>query len=267
MRGSSQETAEWLLSLLGWRFSRKDEKRLPFSPSFSVLGVVFDLTGSQSGHVVVSNKPDRLAAIEQQVADIIAEGSCKPAFAASLRGRFQYAEGQVFGRAVAVSMPCFRRRAMSSDQVSHLSEEIESELLWVIDYLSAAVPRTLHAKETRPPMLVFTDASLEGNDTAAAVGGVMYDGASCEFFSSALRADQLSLLQTECMHVIAVLEVLSVACAVRIWSANALRRREFHLIDNDSARACLIKMSSGSAAINNVLRRVTIMSAASPSFA
>ena len=83
-----------------------------------------------------------------------------------------------------------------------LSDVIESELVWVIDYLRAAVPRTLHAKETRPPLVVFTDASLECDDTAAAIGGVMYDGSSCEFFSSALSTGQLSMLQTESRHVI-----------------------------------------------------------------
>ena len=86
-------------------------------------------------------------------------------------------------------------------------------------------------------------------------------------FPVALKTGQLPMLQTEIRHVIVVLDVLPVACAMRLWSVNALHCRVIYFIDNDSAGACLIKMSSGSAVINSVLRRVTIMSAASPSFA
>ena len=93
MGDASKVTAERLLSLLGWRFSRKDEKRLSFAPSFDVLGVVLDLADSSNGAIVVRNKPDRIDAIARQVDDIISEGSCKPSVAVSLRGRFQYAEG------------------------------------------------------------------------------------------------------------------------------------------------------------------------------
>ena len=82
-----------------------------------------------------------------------------------------------------------------------------------------------------------------------------------------LSSVQLSRLQVENMHVIAVLEVLPVACAMSMWAQRAIHRRVFYFIDNDSARACLIKMISSSAVFNEVLRRITIMSAASPSFA
>ena len=58
----------------------------------------------------------------------------------------------------------------------------------------------------------------------------MYDGPSREYFFRALRAGKLSMLQTESRHVIAVLEVLPVACAMRLWSVNALHRRVFFVV-------------------------------------
>ena len=267
MGQASMGAAERMLELLGWRFSKKPEKRLPFSRSFDVLGVVVDLSASESGTIVVRNKADRVDAIATQVDDIIAEGVCKPSTAASLRGRFQFAEGQLYGRAVAVCTPNFRRRALGHDNMSLLHEQVIAELRWVVEFLRAAAPRTLRAKDTRKPLLIFTDASLEDNDMKASIGGVMYDGAECEYFSAELSKVQLESLQTESTHVIAVLEVLPVACAMRVWSERALHRRVFYFIDNDAARACLIKMISGSPIINRVLKRITMIGAAHPSFA
>ena len=65
---------------------------------------------------------------------------------------------------------------------------------------------------------MFTHAALEGNESITTIGGVMFDGASCKFFSAQLSIVQLAGLQTNSKHVIAVLEALPVACAMQIWS-------------------------------------------------
>ena len=128
MGNASMGAAERLLELLGWRFSKKPEKRLPFERSFDVFGVVVDLSASDSGKVVVRNKLDRVEAIAAQVDDMVAEGVCKPSAAASLRGRFQFAEGQLYGRAVAVCTPAFRRRALGYDNAASLHDDVIAEL-------------------------------------------------------------------------------------------------------------------------------------------
>ena len=58
---------------------------------------------------------------------------------------------------------------------------MKAKLYWVVEFLRSAAPRTLSAKDTRRPLLVFTDAALEGNESIATIGGVMFDGASCKF--------------------------------------------------------------------------------------
>ena len=50
----------------------------------------------------------------------------------------------------------------------------------------------------------------------------MYDGTECE-----LSIEPLSVWQVENMHVIAVLEVLPVACAMSMWAKRAMHRRVF----------------------------------------
>ena len=101
---SAQVTAEHLLDLLGWRYSKKMSKRLPFGGEFSALGVVFDFSQTQELAVIVGNKPDRVAHIVQEITGILECGSFPPPVATSLRGRLQFAEGQTFGRAVALHM-------------------------------------------------------------------------------------------------------------------------------------------------------------------
>ena len=49
-------------------------------------------------------------------------------------------------------------------------------------------------------------------------------------FPVALKTGQLPMLQTEIRHVIVVLDVLPVACAMRLWSVNALHRRVFFVV-------------------------------------
>ena len=118
-----------MLELLGWRFSKKPENRLPFSRSFDVLGVAVDFSASDSGKVVIRNKLDRVDGIAAQVDEIVPEGACKLSIAASLRGRFRFAEGRLYGRAVAVRTPSFRNRAPGDDNVSQLREQTKAKTL------------------------------------------------------------------------------------------------------------------------------------------
>ena len=74
---------------------------------------------------------------------------------------------------VAACTPAFRNRAPGNDNVSQLHEQIKAELYWVVEFLRSTAPRTLLAKETRRPLLVFTDVALEGDDSIATIGGVM----------------------------------------------------------------------------------------------
>ena len=72
---------------------------------------------------------------------------------------------------------------------------MKEELYWVVEFLRSAAPRTLLAKETRRPLLVFTDAALEGNESIATIGDVTFDGASCEFVPAQLSIVQHASLQ------------------------------------------------------------------------
>ena len=164
MASDSQKTAEGFLRLLGWQVSDKPGKCKPFAKVYEALGVVVDLSRSVANEVLIRNKESRIVALEVQVADIVSTGVCSQARANSLRGVFQFAEGQLYGRVAALTMPVFKSRCLGALPGTNVPLEMVAELQFVLRFLWEAIPRTLIAHEVRPPLLIFTDAALEGND-------------------------------------------------------------------------------------------------------
>jgi len=71
MGNKSQETAERLMALLGWKVSMKEAKRLPFDNRFSPLGVVVDFCESCKGVIIVHNKESRVKSIVEESDSIL----------------------------------------------------------------------------------------------------------------------------------------------------------------------------------------------------
>ena len=126
MNCDSQRSAEELFKLLGWQVSEKPSKCKPFAKSFEALGVVIDFSRSCSNEILVKNKESRLEALELQVAEIVSSGVCSQARANSLRGVFQFAEGQLYGQVAALMMPVFKSRCLGSLTGSHVPLEMTS---------------------------------------------------------------------------------------------------------------------------------------------
>ena len=94
----------------------------------------------------------------------------------------------------------------------------------------------------------------------------MIDEEVVQFFNGGLTRAQLVTFQRETTKVITVLEVLPVALAARQWASRMKHRRVFFFIDNDAARAGLIKMTSDIPAIRRIQLGLVETWAANPSF-
>ena len=127
-----------------------------------------------------------------------------PPLAAKLRGSLSYAEGQLFGKVAAVGMVCFRKRAAGKDMGPLVTQMIADELDFMMHFLTVAVPRTPTAAETRPPLLIYTDASLEDGDQHAGVGAVLIDRdtQTNQFYVDVMSQQELKKLQNESEKVI-----------------------------------------------------------------
>ena len=259
-------TAEKLMNLVGWVFAKSGAKRLPFSDVFDPLGVRIDLSESAKGRITVANKPGRIESICERFEGLLQEKRCSSAEASSLMGVMQFAEGQLYARMGAVRMPMFRARAAGKGTGTAIPAGMIDEMIWACWFLKQARPRTVLAKDTRPPLLVFTDAALEGEGVHATIGGVVVDGDRAEIFGKRLSDQQRSILQKETMRIICCLEVLPVVAVVKTWRSAILHRRVFFFVDNDAAKFSLINHQSESPSIRHMLLKLSGLLADTPFF-
>ena len=153
-----------------------EEKRLPFARSFEALGVVIDFKRSTAGEVEIRNKEAMLDSTEVMVREIIKTKELPQSTATMLRGKVQYAEGQLFNRVAAIMMPEVRARASGKSPGSWLHQEAEQELHWAMSFFRNAPPRKLLAYDPRPPLRICIDAAQEGAfDEIATIDAVMFD--------------------------------------------------------------------------------------------
>ena len=96
---SATSAVDAFLQLLGWQ--AKDGKAFDFA--FEPLGVVCDLRELAHGRVLFSNRPERIDELLSTVDRLSTTGSLDRAVASQLRGRIQFAGGQVYAKVGAVS--------------------------------------------------------------------------------------------------------------------------------------------------------------------
>jgi len=83
---------------LGWSFAEDGDKCQPFSFSCEALGVAIDLSDSCLGRAMVKNTEARIQELCSDLQTVLDEGVLTAKVAQRLRGRMQFAEGQLFGR-------------------------------------------------------------------------------------------------------------------------------------------------------------------------
>jgi hypothetical protein len=136
----------------------------------------------------------------------------------------------------------------------------------MMKFLTRAIPRTIVAADTRLPLIILTDASLEGNDKVSGLGAVCIDRADGAklFYAELFEPAQLSKLQKETNKVINGLEVLAVKAAIFMWKERRLHRRCFIFIDDDAAGSCLMNSSSHALSIQLATHEINLLQASHP---
>ena len=84
--------------LLGWLFAEQGDKAKPFAQLFSALGISVDLRNFLSGQVFFTNTERRIAELQSSLQAVLSAGRLPSWEALRLRGRLQFADGQLFGR-------------------------------------------------------------------------------------------------------------------------------------------------------------------------
>ena len=177
--------------LLGWLVSDGD-KNLPFASSFKALGVEIDCSQWISGWVLFRNTQKRIDELQSTIAHAIECRKMSAKNALALRGRMQFAKGQIWGRSAKLCLAAVTAHAYS-DGGEFLSDHAIACLRAFMDSLVAARPREVTASWDKP-MLLFTDASFNPEDSQwpCGLGGVL-----CDETGKQLAAISISLTEAD----------------------------------------------------------------------
>ncbi len=157
-----------------------------------------------------------------------------------LRGRMQFAAGQIFGRVAkkVLADVAFHAYAATS---SKLPTEVLTSLAFYKTLLRVDVPRELRAGNDKL-YLIFSDALFEPEHPSwqAGIGAVLCasTGSSIHFFSEHIEA--------ECRKtMIFQVEFFAIWCCLRTWSRLLLGSQVMIYIDN-GVRDCIISCQADS---------------------
>ncbi|CAE7037193.1 unnamed protein product [Symbiodinium sp. CCMP2592] len=222
-------------TLLGWAFAKDGSKAEPFSELVTALGVRLSLTGFPSGRVELCNTESRTNELCSSIRAITEANTLTKSAALKLRGRMQFACGQVFGRLAKVCL-------------KHLT-----------DFAYGDLPPHVMRQE---PMFVFTDACFEpsASDWKCGIGGVLFNhrGDLIGSFSHSLSARHQDLLGAQVQKtIIFPAELLALICGMRLWLSALKGRPTVFFVDNNCARDVCIS-GSGRAAVIKALLRVLL---------
>lgn len=222
---------------------------LPFSESFKALGVEIDCSQWLLGRVLFRNTQKRVAELRSTIGQAIETGKLSAKSALALRGRMQFAKGQIWGRSAKLCLTAVTAHAYG-DTGDSLSKHALDCLSAFQDSLMSAKPREITASWDKP-MLLFTDASFNPEDAKwpCGLGGVLCDetGRQLAAISISLNADDLNALGYPAKStVIFEAELLALVLCVKIWRKLLRNRPCVMYVDNNGTRDVAISGSARS---------------------
>ena len=245
LRNSAWMTAESVMSLLGWKISMGEDKRKPFSKTFKILGAIIKLPESESKVVEVYNKESRLLRLKEQMEELrqslgvhIGRSKIEP-----LKGRLLYAAGHTYGRCTQLACQLLHRFG-GSGPTCLVTPELVHAIAEALETLLDSKPRAIQAWNDCPPLLLFTDGAVEENSNLVTHGAVLIDPWKQRslFFGDHVPEPFVNLWKSSGKRqVIAQAEILPVLVSKDTWKDHLFGRSILWFLDNDAARAALIR--------------------------
>ena len=246
--------------LLGWSFAESGDKAPDFASVFNALGVTIDVTSLHLNLAKIGNTDSRRRELIECLDVILKNGKLQKAEALRLRGRLQFASGNVFGRIAKSALAAVTAHAYYSKS-STLEDRTVLALTLHRQLLRDGRPRELQPK-TGQVWFVQTDACYEESDEKkfAGIGAVLFnvDGKPLKFFSQRLSEDMLKLLNPQCRKTaIFECEFFALACALLLWG-DFIGGSAVLYTDNNAVRDALISCNT----TNCVARKLLVASLA-----
>ena len=178
---------QMLFDLLGWKLSA--EKLLPYHSLCKVLGVELDLSKTPDLVFDVANTESRKRELVKTLDEVLSSRKLSRHDSEKLRGRLQFASGQLFGRRIRNCMNALNAHAREGRQ---LVDDSLAASLEVIKFLIANQrPRQVTVSHEKFAHL-YVDASFAPGKHSG-LGGLLYDqgGAVLGFFSEQIQDETL----------------------------------------------------------------------------
>ena len=243
-----------LLKSTGWEYSDKDGKDLPFAELFAALGIRFNVGNLHLSQSTVENKPERVKSVVETVKQIIENGTFNHFEAEELRGKNQFMEKSIFGRAGRCIVQVYDRRGKSK-----LDDEDVKDLKWLVEWLETAKPRKLTPMVELPTVLLFTDGACEPN--LVSCGAVLYDPLHDEVLMFGFEVNELLVQEWRTSgkeQLVTEAELLPQLVARVAWGDRLLHRKVINFVDSNPALYACIKGNSPALHCNNIVKAISI---------
>ena len=261
---ATQFVMEGCLDTMGFAYSLKDHKRLPFASTFNMLGVVVSFPKMDGFFIKIGNTKDRKDEVATIVNDILMTGGMTQAEAASLSGRIGFLSSQVWSRVGQVLVSELKRRALGGDQAFELDDGLRDALQAAVLLLSSP-PRLVGVQPNRQTTWMFTDAACEPVDSGflcCTLGGVLLDafGRPSRFFSCEVPGE-VSENWSSSRQPITYAESLAALVGKLIWKDFIKDSYLVLGLDNIAAQQSLARYSSNSRPLRMIIRAHLVLDA------
>lgn len=246
------------LKCVGWSYSDNKEKDLPFAEAFNALGIRFDVSRISEGLSTVENRRDRVDKVSSIVEAIIADGTFFHHQAESLRGKVQFMERSIFGKAGKSISRVYQRRG----RAPALTDRDAMDLRWLIVWLSTAVPRRLSPDAGAGTVLIFCDGACEYECGKALVtcGAILYDGKSDVVHCFGIRInDELTAewrLEGK-EQLVTEAEIFPILISRVIWASFLRSAKVITFVDSNPALYSCIRGDSLSENCSNIVKAIS----------
>jgi hypothetical protein len=251
------------MKMLGWTVAEADKKDVPMAEHFTALGIKFNMSRILEGLSLVENVQKRTEDMIKLIESCRNKKGVTKHESEVIRGRLQFMESQLFGRAGKSFLFCF------SGFGSHppkWSAAMDTNFLQLINWLKCVRPRPLDCLDGSPPVLLFTDGACEDylqddRPPKVSMGALLIDRLTStrQYFSEEVSAPIVQhWLKQGKRQLVTEAELLPVLISKLQWPSQLYGRKALVFIDSEPARNSLVKGSSFSESCNEIVRAVHI---------
>ena len=236
--------------LIGWRVS--EDKLLPYDTCCKVLGIRLDLKDFKLGIAALANSEKRQTELRQSLEEVIVRGFLQKAEGEKLRGRMQFASGQLFGRRAKTAL-----RTLGGRPGGRLSDRALDACKYLLQMLVAGRPREVSSRLTEV-FHIYVDASFSPNGFSG-VGGLVLDmsGNIKARFGEQVPEDLVRALQsnfgTERETVIFELESLAVYLSLQLFETTIRGANIVMFTDNEGVHGAFVRNWTENAFVQKII--------------